>query len=129
VTALSDALAAARAQAVAALGKAHIAGGISDDELDAALNSIGETDVVDQGYYLNALNILRSYGNGRAPAEVKLQQGLPGDNEPMTKRQRDYASQLANERAIPLPDGFDALTKREASELIEKLRKSEDVPF
>ncbi len=115
MTALADALRAAQAQAIAALGKTYLADDGDGETLRAALDLIGCTDKVEQGQLLAAWGMLRAAG-AQAPEPAKPDTS----HEPATERQLKFAAKLADERGTVLPDY--ALTKSNASKIIEELQ-------
>ena len=65
MSALTEALVAAQAKALAALEKAYVANAFEDDRMREQLDAIGCTDAVDQEFLIQSLDVLRTYG---APA-------------------------------------------------------------
>lgn len=118
MSALAEALLAAQRQAVGALGKSYLAGAGGDDgqaALCEALDQIGCTDKVEQGYLIASLEYLRQLGtappgNGRPDPAT----------EPASERQTAYIKKLADERGTIAPDW--PLTKEQASTVIEQLK-------
>jgi hypothetical protein len=51
------------------------------------------------------------------------------DSLPMTQQQRDILSQMHKERALPLPQNFDRLTRAQASDLYGKMKNITDEPI
>ncbi len=118
MSALSDALRSAQAQAITALSRGYLSGALSDDELLDALERIGCTDVTDQGYLRNTLETLKAWGaqlpsNGAAKPSP--------DNEPASEAQKALIRRLADEKGQVAPDV--ALSKAKASEVITALQK------
>ena len=62
MTALSDALAAAQAKALAALEKAYVRGTLDVEAFTARMDEIGCSDTVDQALLLAALDTLKEHG-------------------------------------------------------------------
>ncbi|MGH2835408.1 MAG: hypothetical protein ACRDUT_00140 [Mycobacterium sp.] len=118
MTALSDALAAAQARAVAALAKQYIGGKMDSAEVATDLAAIGLRDEVDAEQWLHALDLIREAG-GEAPAEAK-----PPTNgrepEPATDSQLSYIGKLADDKGYAAPEG--PLTKDQASSIITALK-------
>jgi hypothetical protein len=117
VTALSDALTATQARAVAALAKQYVGGVFNAEQVCAELESMGIRDAVDAGYWLNALGIIREAG-GEAPAEQKPREAKP--SEPASDKQWSFLRKLADEKGTTAPEG--PLTKEQASTIIEQLQ-------
>ena len=115
MTALTDALRASQAQAIAALSKAYIVELVDHNALLEKLDALGATNKVEQGQLVSALTILRTLGD-QAPEAARPDTS----HEPATDKQMNYAAKLANERGVILPDY--ALTKANASKLIEQLQ-------
>jgi hypothetical protein len=127
MTALSDALRAAQAQAIAALSKQYLADSgdleseaiwLSQSELRQKLDLIGCTDTVEQGYLLTALEYMRRLGaqapaaNGSAKPDTS--------HEPASPDQMRYAADLADKAGTVLPNY--TLTKANASKVIDQLK-------
>lgn len=116
MTALSDALTAAQAKAIAALERAYVAGLIDAGGTVEQLNAIGCTDVIEQGQLFAALDVLREYG---ATAPAVANGARPP--EPASESQRQFILRLADERGAVAPD-FAGITKAQASEIISSLQ-------
>ena len=117
MTALSDALAAAQARAVAALAKAYVGGTISEERVRDALPLVGLKDPTDSDEWLAALDILKELG-GAAPAEAKP--ATDGKPEPASDAQLAYIAKLVKDSGVQAPDL--PLTKAQASEVIETIK-------
>jgi hypothetical protein len=128
--ALTDALRASQAKAVAALGKAYIR---RDDEPDdelfrALLLKIGLDDEVAIGFLLQGWSVLREYREP-APAEAAPQRKV----EPATDAQWARIRRDCDARSLVAPSG--PLSKSAASEVIEAIAAGTydpdkyDVPF
>jgi hypothetical protein len=123
MTALSDALRAAQAQAIAALSKAYLANPAEPEAIDDAqeglrdtLNRIGCTDTVEQSYLVTALEIMRQLG-AQAPAA----NGKPDTSHELASAdQMRYAADLADKAGTVLPEY--QLTKANASKIIDQLK-------
>ena len=113
MTALSDALRAAQAQAIAALSKAYVAGETA--RFFDRLNDIGCTDRVEQAQLMEALDLLRDFG-AQAPEPAKPDTS----HELASADQMRYAADLADKAGTVLPDY--QLTKANASKLIDQLK-------
>lgn len=120
MSALAEALAAAQARAVAALGKQYIGGTIDDVTVRTDLESVGLTDEVDTNRLLAAWDILRAAG-APAPSE----QAANGDGPRMVSdAQRKFIADLFKRdagRGAPFPD-LAGLTHEQASEMITSLK-------
>lgn len=117
MSALAEALAAAQARAVAALGKQYAGGTIDDVAVRTDLASVGLTDEVDTNRLLAAWDILRAAG-ATVPGE-QASNGKPKD-EPATDAQLALVKRLAAEKGQPEPDA--PLTKAQAHEVIDTLK-------
>ena len=117
MTALAEALLAAQRQAVAALGRAYVAGALDAESLASQLAAVGATDVLDQAALLASLDVLREYGQTPAPAPPP--QPDP-ETEPATERQIAFLASLADSKGTLAPDG--PLTKAQASQAITELK-------
>jgi hypothetical protein len=128
--ALTDALRASQAKAVAALGKAYIR---RDDEPDdelfrALLLKIGLDDEVAIGFLLQGWSVLREY---REPAPGEQRPAVA--DEPATQAQLDYMRKLADDAGVVVADR--PFTKHRASEAISQLKSGTfnpdewEVPF
>jgi hypothetical protein len=116
--ALTDALRASQAKAVAALGKAYIR---RDDEPDdelfrALLLKIGLDDEVAIGFLLQGWSVLREYREP-APAEQQAPKQLDAEASPA---QMNLLRKLADEKGVALPDR--PFTKQRAHEAIDALK-------
>ena len=124
MTALAEALLAAQRQAIGALQKVYLAQGINDEELSTALDNIGATDAVDQACLMECLHVLHRFGvpapsvNGARPAAL---------DEPATKAQLDFIAKLSDDKGRVVQT--DGMTKAQASQVIEALKRDEEVPF
>jgi len=119
VTALSDALAATQARAVAALAKRYVGGTLGEDETpEAVLGRIGLNDPTDTAHLIAAWDFLRESG-ATPPAEVATHE-TTAKVEPASDKQWDYLRKLADEKGTTAPDG--PLTKAQASEAISQLQ-------
>lgn len=117
MTALSDALTAAQAKAIAALERAYLAGIVDSDTIEHDLNAIGATDKIEQGQLFAALDVLREYG-ASAPSE----QTNAGQPAAASKAQLGLIGRLRAERGME-PHDFPGLTKDNASEIITALQR------
>jgi hypothetical protein len=117
MTALSDALTAAQAKAIAALERAYLHGMIDQGELSTALAAIGARDVLEQGELFACLDVLVEYG-AAAPAEQ-----APVTRTPVaSKAQLGLIERLRRERGFE-PHDFPGLTSEQASEIIDALKR------
>ena len=114
MTALADALQAAQARAVQALGKQYVGGATDVEAVSASLDAIGLTDTVDKTRWLAALDIIRATG-GEAPSEQK-----PVEAKPATDKQLAFIRKLADEKHTVEPNK--PLTTETASQVIEALQ-------
>ena len=121
MTALAEALIAAQARAVQALGKAFVAERVTPDEVQETLAGMGLTDGVDQAHWLQALVTIRELG-GVAPTE--LAQKI-NDRSRATGPQLDYMRKIANERNYVLPDAPHLLSRDDASKVIDSMKAGE----
>jgi hypothetical protein len=138
MTALTDALAAAQAKAIAALGKRYVADvTASDDVTDypALLAGIGCADEVEQAQLLAAWQILRETGTA-APTETRPgATGAPEEPRKTSKAQLDLIAKLVREKGLEPPDEPQNLLLEQASQMISAMRqgtyKADDykVPF
>lgn len=116
MSALAEALVAAQARAVAALGKQYVGEQLDSDAVRIALDGIGLTDPTDTDRWLNALDILRATGatmpNGDTPA--------PGE-KPSSPAQRNLIDKLCDERGIVKPQSHPRLFT-EASAVIDEIK-------
>jgi hypothetical protein len=143
VTPLSDALTAAQRPALAALEKAYVAGELDpdpdDDEAMSArgylvmrLEDCGMRDPVDIAFLLAALDVLREWG---VSAPTMSERVTEAKDEKATKGQLDYITDLTKRLVVDPPEFMEALTKEQASAIIERLKagtyKAEEyrVPF
>ena len=128
MTALSDALAAAQAKALAALEKAYVRDAIGLDEFRERCEAIGCTDTVDRVTLIQALDVLKELGASE-PAYTERR-----TTEPATEAQRSYIAKLCDERGFTAPD-FAGTTKEQAGTMIDELKNGNydpakyDVPF
>ena len=125
MTALAEALLAAQRQASTAAIRAFVAGTMDDSDLLDTLDSIGLTDKTEQVYLLAALQVERQLGvtpqtNGAVPRPAAL-------DEPATKAQLDFIAKLADDKGRVV--NTDGMTKAQASQVIEALKRDEEVPF
>ena len=124
MSALAEALLAAQRQATTGAVRAFVAGALNETELQTLLDNIGCTDKIEQGYLLAALHVERQLGvtpqaNGAArPAAL---------DEPATKAQLDFIAKLADDKGRVV--STDGITKAQASQVIEALKRDEEVPF
>jgi hypothetical protein len=116
MTALSDALTAAQAKAIAALERGYVAGLVDAETMTAQLDVIGCADVIERAQLLAALDVLREWG-ATVPAEPNG--GRPP--KPMSEPQRKLIERLADERGVAAPD-LAGITSPQASELITQLQ-------
>ena len=117
MSALAEALVAAQARAVAALGKQYVSGAVDDVTVRTDLASVGLTDEVDTDRLLAAWDILRAAG-APAPSE----QGANGDGPRMiSNAQRTFIGDLVKRANVPAPD-LAGLTHEQASEMITSLK-------
>lgn len=116
MSALAEALVAAQARAVAALGKQYVGGQLDSDAVRIALDSVGMNDPADTERWLNALDILRATGatmpNGDTPHERE---------RPSSPAQRSLIDKMCDERGIVKPQ-TPPRTFAEASAVIEKIK-------
>lgn len=128
MTALSDALEAAQAKALAALEKAFVRDVLNESDFLAKLDEIGATDVADQGQLLACLHVLKEQGQTE-PAYTERRK-----TEKPTAAQAGYIARLADERGFPAPD-LAGVNREQASEIITSLQNGTydpakyDVPF
>lgn len=117
MSALSDALSATQARAVAALAKRYVGGTLGEDQTpEAVLASIGLADPTDTAHLIAAWDFLRESG-AEAPAEQKpapKPQEKPASDAQWARIRRD----CDNARTVA-PDG--PLTMTQASEIIQSL--------
>jgi hypothetical protein len=132
VTALSDALAAAQARAVAALAKQYVGGQIASGEVVDRLRGCGLTDDVDTRAWLASLDVIREAG-AQAPTEARPAPSSNGEPARASQRQLDYIGKLSNERGVVVETA--GLTSARASEIINELKAGtydpakDEVPF
>jgi hypothetical protein len=120
VTALSDALAAAQARAIAALGKQYVTEEAPDHALyKGHLVAIGCADHVEGEQLLASWNLLRQAGM-QAPAESAPKPSSA--EEKASQKQRDYIADLCKQRNLEPPDKDWPLTKETASDLIDDIK-------
>ena len=128
MTALAEALLAAQRQAIGAASKAFVAGALNETEFLAALDDVGATDTVEQGYLLASLHLARKLGTS-APAVAN---GKP-ESDLASEAQMRLLHKVANERGFIPPDY--QLTKDVASRVIDEMKAgtynadSYSVPF
>lgn len=120
MSALAEALVAAQARAVAALGKQYVGGTIDNGEVCAALEAIGLTDGVDTARLLAAWDVLRDAG---APAPGEQTNGAPKPAEKASGAQVSLIQKMLREREqTPLAEqDLRNLTKARASQLIDAI--------
>lgn len=123
MTALAEALLAAQRQAIGALTKVYLAQGIDDAEFSKALDNIGVRDVTDQASLMECLHILHLYG---APAPSVSARPAALD-EPATKAQLDLIAKLSDYKGRVV--NTDGMTKAQATQVIDALKRDEKVPF
>jgi len=119
---LTDALRAAQARAIAALGKRYVTADYSpelDEEMMLYLHQMGCADTVEQGQLLTAWKVLRSTGVA-APSE-SAPKAEPAE-EKASQKQRDYIADLCKQRNLEPPDKDWPLTKETASDLIDDIK-------
>ena len=123
MSALAEALVAAQRTFLSAYSKRFVAGEASGD-LDGEeegfrgdLDSVGLTDKLDQGYLLECLRGLRHMGV-TAPAATQKANG--GETEKASDKQLALIVSLCERKNVLAPDP-DALTKAQASEIIDSL--------
>ena len=129
MSALSDALAAAQAKALAALEKAYVRGALDYEQFIARMDDIGCADDIDQALLVFALDVLKEYGQTEPAYTEKRQTEKP------TQAQIDYVGRLATEKGLAVPD-LTGATRAQASEVISELlngtfdpAKWPDIPF
>lgn len=120
MTALSQALEAAQARAVAALAKQYVAGRVDSEQGRETLAAIGLRDLVEQDSWFAALDVLRDTG-ASAPGEQKAT--AQGEPDKATDAQLALIKSLVEQKAVPAPDYPETLTRAKASELIAALQK------
>lgn len=119
MTALSDALAATQARAVAALAKRYVGGTLGEDETpETILAAVGLNDPTDTAHLIAAWDFLRESG-AEPPSEAKPAANRNGD-EPASEAQVKLIAKLCDERTIPHPIG--ELTKVQAHEIIDAIK-------
>lgn len=120
MTALSDALQAAQARAVAAIGKSYTYAPEppSHETVCAMLDVIGLTDHTEQHQWLEALDVLRLHGS-QPPGEAKPQPN--GQPEQATSAQVSFIGKLCADKGFPVPEG--PFTKEQAHEIIDSLKQ------
>jgi hypothetical protein len=116
MSALTEALVAAQAKALAALEKAYVAQKLDPTALVAGMDEIGCTDKVDQSALIAALDVLIVYGQTEPAYTEKRQTEKPTD------AQRSYIGRLCAERELEAPD-LAGVTRAQASEIIDSLQR------
>jgi hypothetical protein len=120
MTALSDALTAAQAKAIVTIERAYVAGHLDAESFAARLDEIGCGDVFERAHLLACLDTLREYGQ---PATTEREAySERRKREPLTDPQRARIIRDCDAHSLPYPD-FDALTKAQASEVIQSLEQ------
>ena len=122
MTALADALVAAQARTVAALGKQYVGGQLDSDAVRIALDSVGLTDPTDTERWLNALDILRATG-----ATMPNGDAAQSHERPSSPAQRSLIDKRCEERGIVKPQAHPRLFA-EASAIIEKIKAGRFTP-
>ena len=119
MTALSDALAATQARAVAALAKRYVGGTLGEDDTpEEVLRRIGLADPTDTAHLIAAWDFLRESG-AEPPTETAPAREAP-DQQPASDKQWTFLRKLADEKGATAPDG--PLSKAQASEAIDELQ-------
>jgi hypothetical protein len=118
MTALSDALAAAQARALAALAKEYVANGDPEKVTTGMLDAMGLTDRVEQAQWFVCLQVMRSSGAQPPSEQAPSRNGAP---EPASERQWSLIRNLCDERQMTAPEG--PLTKQQAHEVIDSLKQ------
>ena len=136
MSALAEALVAAQARAIAAIGKGYIAApDVNEDEaVLATLDAIGCGDKIEQAQLLAAWRVLRAAGV-QPPPEQKQTYSERREDKPATDAQIGGIKKRMQERHLqPLTDDqYRQLTRPQASSIIESLDAGtfdrESVPF
>ena len=121
MSALAEALVAAQARAVAALGKQLLAAHMDTDTVRAHLHSIGLTDEIDAERWIFALGIIRACGE-QAPGEQKPN---GPDRSKATDAQISLMEKIAKERNYTMPDDAKLLSRDHASQVIASMKAGE----
>jgi hypothetical protein len=116
VSALSEAVDAAQAKALAALEKAYVRGHIDAEALVEKMNAIGCRDGLDHAALIEALDVLHFYGQTEPTYTEKRQTEKP------TAAQVSYIGRLCAERELTAPD-LAGVTRAQASEIIDSLQR------
>ena len=117
VSALTEALAATQAKALAALQKAYVAGAFEDDRMREQLDAIGCTDAVDQGFLIESLDVLRAYGPMPTYNYSEKRAG-----EKPTDAQRTLIEKLTQGFIAEQVPDLTGVTRAQASEMIDSLK-------
>jgi hypothetical protein len=116
VSALTEALVAAQAKALAALEKAYVAQKLDPTALVAGMDEIGCTDKVDQSALIAALDVLIVYGQTEPTYTEKRQTEKP------SQAQLDYIAKLVEHHQAQAPN-LAGVTRAQASEIIDSLQR------
>jgi hypothetical protein len=116
VSALAEALVAAQAKALAALEKSYVRGELTTEQFTMRMAVIGCTDNIDQGLLIEALDVLREFGQTEPTYTEKRQTEKP------TSAQVSYIGRLCAERELTAPD-LAGVTRAQASEIIDSLQR------
>lgn len=117
MSALAEALATAKPQALARLGKHYVGGRLDRETVGAALEAMGETDTVDRERWFAALDTIRNLGGEAPEAEPVASRKAP---PPATDRQLSLIYRLCDEKVVVRPD--EPLSKEAAHTVIEELK-------
>ena len=116
MSALTDALVAAQARAIASLERAYVAGVIEDDKLFDDLTAIGCDDPIERDYLRQCLDTLRAYGTPATTAQN-------GGRKRATQNQLDYLRDLVSKGNPDAPtEWIGYLSKDDASKAIEQIK-------
>lgn len=113
---LADALAAAQTRAVAAIGKALVAGRIDQEQADLELVQAGCSDETDRAALLAALALVAKHG-AQPPAEPRP----TVDRSKLTDAQAAFIDRLVKEKGVEPPD-LAGVSRDQASKLIGELQ-------
>lgn len=118
MSALTEALVAAQAKALAALERAYVAGMLTNEQFREQMDAIGCTDVIEQDLLSMALATIKTYG-ASVPASAYSERRT---NDKPTDAQKTLIDKLiANLPEDERPD-LAGVTRAQASELIDSLK-------
>ena len=115
MTALSDALAAAQAKALAALEKSYMRDLIDSETLRSSMDQIGCTDTADQLQLLAMLDTLKIHGASEPTYTERRTTEKPTD------AQVSYMKKLADDHGFASPD-LAGMSRDDVSKIIDELK-------